>query len=744
MVRHTAASWSFALGVLVGCSAQMSTVDGGSGTTGGGSSTSGITGGTSTGGTGRLAAGAPCTGNGQCLSDVCGVFGSGHCCATQCMAAIESACNPTGCDATSGACTYPVGTACGTPSCSGDMLTEGACDATGACKAATSACANSLLCNPGGTACLTTCNASSDCIAGAYCNAGACAPKQATGTCTENDDCTSGVCGVPGQGTLQYCCSEVCSTTDPICGATGCSPTGACVYPDMTVTCGLPQACVGSTQTNATQCDNSGHCPAPTTIDCSPYICSVLSPVCLTGCQGNNNCSVGGFCDTEYSACCPLTTNGYISVDSVTGDDDAGCCGVGSNPPCQTILKAMRLIDVASVTDVTINATVDGDGGQWAAVGEDYPIVLGWGAELSAPGVSFAPRNSVEVFSIDATPFSTNDTALYASIVGSATRPVGIIASYFNDGIGVSVSARNTLYIANATVDGTPDSSAIAVYGSLRLGQDQSSITTGTVIIGEFTAGNFGIYCQGAVGSPATIQDAALVGQSSVTIRNQASIDLYAVDYCDISLTSNPVIGMAAPCAVLESTGIYLAGAATGVFDNATLQCIGNLGIDLDPSPAGVPEVTIDNAVIRNVEFGIAATAGTVTVTRSTIINSLIGVWQQDSSPGVSGSIDLSGGGNTVVCSSALHDYLQTGWPGIDVYNESSVALNASNVAWDTGGPDYFACDSAFASCTCNLGSCTVDAGGDGMDAVEDSTALGGITTTGNTLSPLALDAGCR
>jgi hypothetical protein len=48
----------------------------------------------------------------------------------------------------------------------------------------------------------------------------------------------------------------------------------------------------------------------------------------------------------------------------------------------------MALIDAAQAQNVTINATVNGVGGDWAAK-ETYPIVLGWGVELSAPWVFF-------------------------------------------------------------------------------------------------------------------------------------------------------------------------------------------------------------------------------------------------------------------------------------------------------------------------------------------------------------------
>src|SRR5262249_6535319 len=152
-----------------------------------------------------------------------------------------------------------------------------------------------------------------------------------TGACTENDDCTSGICGVNGQG---FCCTNACSTNDKICGAFGCDPTGACSYNPNTQSCGPPQVCFGSTQVDAFLCDGMGNCPAPPTVNCAPYVCGTTQPpACLTVCQDKTSCIAGAFCDAVGSACCPLASGGFVSVDAVTGNDDAGCCGVGTNPP---------------------------------------------------------------------------------------------------------------------------------------------------------------------------------------------------------------------------------------------------------------------------------------------------------------------------------------------------------------------------------------------------------------------------
>ncbi len=714
----------------------------------------------------------PCSGNDTCASGFCGISGSGNCCLAQCSPAIDQACDPIGCDPFSGACSYPAGSACGNVSCTGGMLTAGTCDAIGACNSSNSACPGNLLCNSGGTACLTSCSASTDCVAGTYCNAGQCLAKLVTGTCSESDDCLSGICGIPGQ-TLGYCCTAACSTSSSVCGATGCDATGACTYPGTTIPCGAGQVCTGSTQTDAFLCDGQGSCPSAQIIECTPYVCGTQSDpaACVDTCQTDDACVTGSFCDTAHSVCCTLASGSTIGVDGVTGDDDAGCCGTGALPPCQTISRAMMMIDTAQAANVTINAALDGGGGDWPA-SEVYPIILGWGVELSAPGVYFLDPNGAGAAIIDVHPYSANDTIGYASITGTPADLVGVgmnaaNSQQLNDITAISI--ESTLYLANATVNSsaTNPTALSAIYvnggGSLIVGQDQSGSNTGTVFIGNdlrntSTDGFFGIICMGGSSAHGIIRDAPLVGQSSVVIQGQPNAeDILLFDYCDLSLSSAPVFGIPPIGVGLGRCGIkhdydaiVMTGQATATIENGIIQCMSGTGIMLLASSAGGgnPIATVDGMTVENSGNGILASAGTATVTNSTIIYNFVGVEQQNTDENTVGLVDLSGGGNAVICSGKIENPNPSsgpdgGPPGVDVYNDSTAVLNASNVAWDTSTPDYFTCNATLYLCTCNDSSCATTAGDDGMDAVEDSTDLGGVTTTGNILSAFTLDAGC-
>jgi hypothetical protein len=57
------------------------------------------------------------------------------------------------------------------------------------------------------------------------------------GPCSNASECVSGICGTTGGA--GNCCSALCPTSDPNCGATSCdATTGACVFPAATAPCG--------------------------------------------------------------------------------------------------------------------------------------------------------------------------------------------------------------------------------------------------------------------------------------------------------------------------------------------------------------------------------------------------------------------------------------------------------------------------------------------------------------------------
>ncbi len=577
--------------------------------------------------------------------------------------------------------------------------------------------------------------------------------------CTQGNRCQSGICGTTGTG---HCCRIGCQTSSVVCAASDCDDSGACTYPASGTPCAAG-TCNEDVQIGPASCDGSGSCTVSNTQDCAPYACA--GAACLQSCASSASCAPGASCEVDKSVCCAgLGDGATLNVDAVTGSDAVACCGTPGAAACQTLTRAMSLIDSTQAQNVTLEVTVDGGGGDWSPSAEVYPVVLGWGVELNAPGVFFLDPNGLGNTAIfDVRVYSSNDTVGHASIVGSAPRAVGVGMNATNtqqtdDQAAIHVETGTTLFIANANVNGSAlnrnqeDAFLVASGGSLWLGQDQSAAITGTVHIGNAlgqsaTDGWIGIACDSNAHSsqPCMVHDAPLVDQSAVVLQGQEGFDISAADFANIILTANPVIGVPPSTPGLGTCGtkldgtinaaVSILGLSTFTFKNGTVQCIGGSGLTFGPTASGNPTVNLENCLIQNTDLGVLAEAGTVTMTNSLLRYNVVGVEQSGSA-----SIDLSGGGNTVICSNGTESSQHRTAPGVDVYNNGTASLNASDVAWDTPGPDYFKCDVTFANCSCNLASCTGGAGSNGMDAVENSTRLGGIITSGNTVS----DAGCH
>jgi hypothetical protein len=228
-MQHVATTMAGMVFLTLGCAGSTQ------GSTG---TTTGATTAATTGGTLLKAGGQPCASDNECASTYCGApvgsDGGGNCCVGPCALG-KKPCQFLGCDG-NGACYYPnTEKACDpySPYCLGNALVTRACNGAGGCEIlSASTCPDNFACNNEGddanydagfdAGCNTTCTRSIDCALGFVCNAEACVLPVDTGACTENDDCSSGVCGITGSG---HCCSEACG-----CEAADCDPdTGACL-----------------------------------------------------------------------------------------------------------------------------------------------------------------------------------------------------------------------------------------------------------------------------------------------------------------------------------------------------------------------------------------------------------------------------------------------------------------------------------------------------------------------------------
>jgi hypothetical protein len=305
-----------------------------------------------------------CSGQGACRN-LATDFNNCTTCGNACNALNANACGAGGC-------------MCGgAPACAGgNWCNAGACNVcntNGHCGAGCVNCGAGAVCKTDGSGC-TQCNNDGDCDANHYCSNGACLARQGKGGLCGADDqcvgggstlfCTDNRCCTASSATCNGCqrcnaagdCANVaagqdphnvCNRNDATCVADNCDGAGGCKAANGVVC--VNQACSSGNQTVST-CQG-GTC-TPSSMMCSPYVCSGTS--CLGACGGNdNNCVAGYYCSTNTclvkkgaGSACPTGTHecnaGLTCVDGVCCNTSScsTCeqCGAGGN--CQKITNA--------------------------------------------------------------------------------------------------------------------------------------------------------------------------------------------------------------------------------------------------------------------------------------------------------------------------------------------------------------------------------------------------------------------
>jgi hypothetical protein len=655
----------------------------------------------------KVSAGTPCVaGTGHTADDLCssGICLGFNCCAALCASG-ETACAPTACDQT-GACVFPgIGASCGPPeSCLAGVHTPpSGCGGDGGCVTSMPVSCGSYTCDSAGHACNSSCTVgdNSPCAANNYCAAGACVPQLGPGAvCAADGACRSGFCKT-------HCCVAACGD-DPTSNCKGaCDDTGVCSVP----TCNPGYGCGGGFN-----CKTSCNSPA----DCAPatagFICS----------------------DPAGGACClPVVPGATVYVDGLLGSK-ANCCDSPTSA-CLTVTQAMKLIAASSATGTTLSVSWNGASGvraDWApAGGETYPVHLGLGVTLKAPGIFFAPPpagfgQQIDVF--DVYSYGGSDTARVTIegdpavdyvFIGFDSLQTNLLStgSAVNAGVGSAVP----LTLTKVWMNGQAEALNLGPGANVRLGPDPVIIGSGASTPNPFpgvSSGGSGITCQGSAAARATLQDDP-AGTQVLQIDSQAEFHfgggaMVLSDNCDVSLTQGPTFGPPPPCAAskLDGEGILLNGSSTLSLGHAAIQCLYNHGIDLGEafSGGGSPSLALDSTLIQFTgQAGLKVAGGSVgPVKNSTVYHCRFGATLAF---GATGSIDLSGGGNVVTCSTSTESgaFGQPTVPGINIWNQSAdLGINAANLLWEVAPPALWSCSddpstNAVTTCTCVSGTCS-------------------------------------
>jgi hypothetical protein len=252
------------------------------------------------------------------------------------------------CNSSKGCVQCNTGPDCPT-SCSGGMLTTSTCNASNACVAGSPAqCAGNFIC-ANATSCKTACSADADCVNGFFCKnpgaSGTCVGKNAAGgSCSANDQCSSGLCG-PSGTTGTHCCAAgtTCSATVSACGATDCNTSGACLYPGTTVApASLQGGLAGTCQEEV--CNGSGGdslVADPTNIPGPSGSACLINPHCNGNVPSYDQAAAGTPCTTASDPAAtvcgdPAGMNGGECVECNTDTDCLAVQSDGGTLVCNT------------------------------------------------------------------------------------------------------------------------------------------------------------------------------------------------------------------------------------------------------------------------------------------------------------------------------------------------------------------------------------------------------------------------
>jgi hypothetical protein len=402
-----------------------------------------------------------------------------------------------------------------------------------------------------------------------------------------------------------------------------------------------------------------------------------------------------------------------------------------------------------------------GDGGTDWLPSESWPIQLGLGVKLLAPGVHFTPPASSPTTAFLIAGYSATDVAPVAIKGGPFdTLVVGIDKGWTNlsgttiaidDGSSVDGGTNPPLELDQVWLNGTSI--------GLRVGPGGSA-TLGSVIIGSGAAilsrppppapiGTTGILCQGSASQLATIQSGPI---PSLVVDSQSGRDIDVEDYCDLSLTSAN-LGLLAEAyttggcfAKTDATGLFVGGNSSVNVGTFIAECMDGYGLYLTGSANGVPNVTVGYGEVFNCGCAGAYLNGGATLLSGISFQfNQVGLQIDDDDAGVAGTITQTGLYANLSCNSAAEpSNLCRAAAGADLLNTSSAgSVDATGLGWDhwdsaRNTTQIWACtDRTLQSCRCHGPACPTNAP---TSLPDDADAV--FLTSNSCPTPIDVDGG--
>jgi hypothetical protein len=359
----------------------------------------------------------------------------------------------------------------------------------------------------------------------------------------------------------------------------------------------------------------------------------------------------------------------------VVGSDE-GCCGTTIEKACATLTRALALIGSSNQSGLTLEARVDGDGGLWRpAGGERWPIVLGLGLTLSAPGLAFdrpAGAPGIAFLVRGLIPGDDGGVTMRGGPASAGGVPSLLQVGFpFDDaGSGTEIAIED-----GVAGDGGPNGLSLSLsdvqINGLEIGLQVGpkafvTLGPGPLLIGSPAdggpLGGRGLVCEGTEvgsvlesafvndylnGTTTDLPDAG-VSPHSLEVIGQPIADVDIGDSCFLDLMRVPILGPDGDCTAArgDPIGLRVRGAAEVALSGGLINCMGLYGAQFIGSMAGIQEDTLQNSEVLGAGCAGALDVGAalVALNSSSFSGNRVGLAAEDGLGGTGGFGVVDGG----------------------------------------------------------------------------------------------------
>jgi hypothetical protein len=260
--------------------------------------------------------------------------------------------------------------------------------------------------------------------------------------------------------------------------------------------------------------------------------------------SGGTSSGSGSTTGSSMNCSPPLASPIYIDG---AGGTDGPCCGTSRQAACLTVGQAMANVASAQVNGATLEAFTSTHVADWPAP-ESWPVTLGLGITLHAPGIQFynSGSSSLDLFQVQKLNPSDIGSVAIQGDPGNLAR-IGFDSAFRSSGTKTALSVNgDSLSLQNVWLAGTVGLQVgPSALGASQPGWGVARLGPGPVMIGSVgsgLAGQLGVTCTGEFNRNSQVTEQ---GTTPVLAIEGQATGISVGDFCDVVLTQGDSIGPA-------------------------------------------------------------------------------------------------------------------------------------------------------------------------------------------------------